>query len=403
MLIASFPRLCVRVCCDRRLRQKMARELYIAKTSLAPGVLEAARRRTRQQVEQHVQKVKQQREKELVRTYGRTVAAAAQRARPRSPQKQQEQAKAQLKQQQQQQRNRRRRDDAERPPAMKLELTDELLGEGVTGKVWAARFGPTSTMVAAKIVEKGALGAEQLQWIRDEIAIHRQLRHPHVCTLHGAIESPATITMVLSLCRGGTLTDTMGRALEQQKPLSEAKVHSAFVQLCGALHYCHRIGVVHRDIKLDNLCWTDGDERMLQLIDFGYAATANEQSNFAGSPHYAAPEVHHADAANGDGADGHFLAAGADVWSAGVCLFAMLATQLPFNGGEDTDEERAALRAKVCAGAWDVTPPDRSEAAVDLVTRMLAVAPDERCSLDEVCDHEWVGGIDAVPWQALPE
>ena len=44
----------------------------------------------------------------------------------------------------------------------------------------------------------------------------------------------------------------------------------------------------------------------------------------------------------------------------------------------------------------------RSEAAIDLVTRLLAVEPDERCSLDDVCEHEWVGGQDAVPWQALP-
>merc|ERR1712159_818187 len=86
----------------------------------------------------------------------------------------------------------------------------------------------------------------------------------------------------------------MGTALETNTPLPEAKVHAAFIQLCGALHYCHRHGVVHRDIKLDNLCWTDKRERTLVLIDFGYAATSNEQSNFAGSPAYAAPEVHHA-------------------------------------------------------------------------------------------------------------
>lgn len=139
---------------------------------------------------------------------------------------------------------------------------------------------------------------------------------------------------MLSYCRGGSLCDTMGKALETQCPLPESKVHVAFVQLCGALHYCHRHGVVccrasipgpvdslhrlspavslrypllrsrsatalrrtqvHRDIKLDNLCWTDTRERTLMLIDFGYAATANEQTNFAGSPAYAAPEVHHA-------------------------------------------------------------------------------------------------------------
>ena len=104
-----------------------------------------------------------------------------------------------------------------------------------------------------------------------------------------------------------------------------------------------------------------------------------------------------------DGPRTDFLAAGSDVWSCGVCLFAMLATALPFGGGEDTEEEERALSAKVCSGVWDV-PLEPSEstspAAVDLVTRILTVNPEERASLDEVCEHEWVGGLDQVPWRA---
>ena len=48
---------------------------------------------------------------------------------------------------------------------------------------------------------------------------------------------------------------------------------------------------MHRDIKLENLVWIDDQETRLQLVDFGYAATENAQRNFAGSPHFAAPEV----------------------------------------------------------------------------------------------------------------
>ena len=277
-----------------------------------------------------------------------------------------------------------------------LVVSDELLGEGATGKVWAATFGPNKIEVAAKVVRKDALTREQLGWIREEIHIHKQMRHPHICTLHGYIEDGHSITMVLALCRGGSLCDTMGRALSTNSPLPEEKCHHAFVQLCGALHYCHRTGVVHRDIKLYNLVWADQKETRLVLVDFGYAATVNEQHNFAGSPHYAAPEVHRA---NDDGTP-DFLAAGADVWSCGVCLFAMLATQLPFGGEEETDEEQAELRKKVCDGSWDCDLEGKcSEAAADLVTRMLTVNPEERASLDDVCEHEWVGGLEAVPWQ----
>ena len=139
------------------------------------------------------------------------------------------------------------------PPANGLEVTGELLGEGATGRVWLGRFGPNRVVVAAKVVRKSRLSAEQLGWIREEIAIHRPLRHPHICTLHGAIDEGDAITMVLSMCRGGSLCDTMGRALETNTPIGEERSRRAFCQLCGALHYCHRNGVVHRDIKLVRL------------------------------------------------------------------------------------------------------------------------------------------------------
>jgi len=147
-------------------------------------------------------------------------------------------------------------------PGASLELTRTILGEGATSKVWLGRFGPTRCEVAAKVVRKADMNEEELGWIRDEIAIHKRLRHPHVCTLHGALESPTTLTIVLALCRGGSLCDTMGRALETNSPIPEARLHSTFLQLCGALHYCHRHGVVHRDLKLDNLCWADQRERV---------------------------------------------------------------------------------------------------------------------------------------------
>ena len=82
-------------------------------------------------------------------------------------------------------------------------------------------------------------------------------------------------------------------------------------------------------------------------------------------------------------------AAVADVWSAGVCLYAMLATALPFGGSEETADERRALRSKVCAGSPD-GPLLRSSGARDLTRRMLTVDPVARISLADACAHSWV-------------
>ena len=269
-----------------------------------------------------------------------------------------------------------------------VELTDTLLGEGATSQVWLGHFGPQRLEVAAKVVSKAGLGKDEIKWFREEIAIHKKLRHPNICMLHGAFEDLKKFTMVLSLCRGGSLCDTMGRALVSGEPLSEALVRHAFVQLLAALRHCHGLGIVHRDVKLENCCWTTREERTLQLIDFGYASTTDVHTAFSGSAHYAAPEMHAADAHGGP----PFSCARADVWSAGVCLFAMLATQLPFGGEEETAEERDALRAKVMAGAWDTLPDERSDDALELVSGMLCVDPAERSTLNEVAATPWVVG-----------
>jgi serine/threonine protein kinase len=245
----------------------------------------------------------------------------------------------------------------------------------------------TRNEVAAKVVSKKGLDKDQIGWIREEIAIHKRLRHPYICTLHGSFKSLSNIMICLSLCRGGSLVDMMGAALDAGKLLAAAHVHGAFVKLLSALRYLESVSIVHRDIKLDNLVWADAQRTRLQLIDFGYASTTDVHSQYSGSAHFAAPEVHSADEGGPP-----FLCRAADVWSAGVVLFARLAKALPFNGEEEMPEERAALRRKVCKAVPDGSlPAERPATACDLVARMLIVEPAERATLAQVLAHEWVG------------
>jgi len=267
-----------------------------------------------------------------------------------------------------------------------VELSETKLGEGATATVWLAYFGPSRTEVAAKVVSKRGMDKQEIGWIREEIASHKKLRHPNICALHGSFEDLTKFTICLALCRGGSLVDMMGRALDTGALLPDATVHSAFAQLIGAMRHLESMGIVHRDIKLDNLCWVDEHAKVLKLIDFGYASMTDEHTQFTGSAHFAAPEVHRADAEGGLA----FSCRAADVWSAGVCLFAMLATRLPFNGGEETAEEKSALRRKICAGEPDEPLPEtRSRASIDLASRMLVVDVGGRATLEHVAAHEF--------------
>ncbi len=345
-----------------------ARELAVARGSASSSIMSAAAPPPPQPPPQssHSDKVNALRERlaEQKRAHSATEAAAPRERPPRE-----------------------RFPRAEAQPT--VELSDTLLGEGATAQVWLAYFGEARTEVAAKVVSKKELDRDQVGWIREEITIHKRLRHPNICTLHGSFESLSKFTLCLALCRGGTLVDTMGAALDAGEPLEDVRVRSAFVQLLGAMHYLDGLGIVHRDIKLDNLAWQDVRRTRLQLLDFGYASTTDEHRQFSGSAHFAAPEVHAADEGGPP-----FSCRCADVWSAGVVLYAMLATGLPFNGAEGTADERAALRAKVRAGVVDGggVPAHRPAAARELVARMLVVDAQARATLAQVIAHEWTGG-----------
>ena len=181
---------------------------------------------------------------------------------------------------------------------------------------------------------------------------------PNVLMLEEVLElvndSKATIFLVLEIATGGELFDR----IKVDEGTEEETARLYFRQFLNGVAFCHLRGVCHRDLKPENLLLAnEGDEAVLKIADFGLSALLEEGSHteadsstafqappfpprsqsssfplpaslrrltsVVGSPHYVAPEVLQE---AGDGYDG----AKADVWSAGVILYAMLAGNLPF-------------------------------------------------------------------------
>lgn len=198
--------------------------------------------------------------------------------------------------------------------------------------------------------------------------------------------------------------------------LAEVEARQIFAELLDALEHLHRRGIYHLDVSLENiLIRDDGNARTIKLIDFGLALRNTSvdvdkgselfrtisgtvlPSRTAGKLNYAAPEIVREE---------DFGGASADLWSAGVLLFAMLTGTFPYAHPDDDDSGFATLknaptddpevawypRGNV-EGLLKLRHRSCSPAAQDLLSRMLiADAIDARLILRQVRQHAWVRG-----------
>ena len=161
-----------------------------------------------------------------------------------------------------------------------------------------------------------------------------------------------------------------------RRRLSEAETRRFVRQIIKALSYCHNKGIVHRDLKLENLLLADTDT--LKVTDFGFSNMFLEgglMSTFVGSPAYAAPEIL---------ANERYCGPKVDVWSLGVILFTLLTGEMPFQ------DENIAVILKQINNADYTLPENISSDAADLIHGLLRRNPEERLSMAQVEAHPWI-------------
>jgi len=191
--------------------------------------------------------------------------------------------------------------------------------------------------------------------------------------------------------------------------LAECEAGPLMLQLCEAVRCAHRRGVVHRDLKLENVLFATQSRSEIRLTDWGLAhlyavvdgAVINEPLHSrCGSRSYMAPEIACIKRAAREYASGYdgFLA---DVWSLGICLFAMCMGFLPFQIADPSQDwrMRKVANAQSCGTStmesiFSMYPErdssDISESLADLLDSMLQFDPAKRCSLDHVLTSPWL-------------
>ncbi|CAI5745125.1 unnamed protein product [Peronospora destructor] len=270
----------------------------------------------------------------------------------------------------------------------------QTLGSGLQGKVKLGVDTVTHQRVALKIIDVAKLHRKAIINVYREVEAMSRVSHANVVRLlsvHADVPYPKrdgssskqVIVIVLELATGGELFDFM----MYTGCFSENIARAYFQQLVAGLEACHSQGVYHRDIKPENLLL---DENFaLKIADFGLSGL-RERANGAvmelytqcGTGGYMSPEVLSCLPYEGEPAD---------VWSAGVVLFIMLAGFPPFQIATIQDWWFRACAAKQHETFWAAHARSAtfSSGAMSLMTRIFNVKPQERITLAQIKTHPW--------------
>ncbi|XP_044853929.1 ribosomal protein S6 kinase alpha-1 isoform X3 [Mauremys mutica] len=247
----------------------------------------------------------------------------------------------------------------------------------------------TNMEYAVKIIDKSKRDPSEEMEI-----LLRYGQHPNIITLKDVYDDGKHVFLVTELMRGGELLDRILR----QKCFSEREASSVLHTICKTVEYLHSQGVVHRDLKPSNILYVDesGNPESIRICDFGFAKQLRAENGLLMTPCYTAnfvaPEV-----LKRQGYD-----EGCDIWSLGILLYTMLAGYTPFaNGPSDTPEDILSRigggKFTLKGGNWDTV----SEAAKDLVTKMLHIDPHQRLTAKQVLQHPWITQKDRLPQSQL--
>ena len=204
-----------------------------------------------------------------------------------------------------------------------------LLGEGGMGAVYLARERLLERLVAIKVLRSELVHGDARERFIREARTAAKLTHPHIVPLYSFGQAEDTLFYIMGFVEGESLEDRIKRAGR----LGASEAQRILAELADALEYAHSNGVVHRDIKPDNIL-IDGASGRAILTDFGIAKvttggmTITRTGMIVGTPLYMSPEQ----AAGDREIDGR-----SDIYSLGVIGYRMLTGRHPFQGGSIQD------------------------------------------------------------------
>ena len=264
--------------------------------------------------------------------------------------------------------------------------TDKVLGGGMSGNVTSIIEKSTTKEFALKTVNttRGCYLASMEKKILTLVLGHQNFIQMKDCYMDSKFAR-----FVLEKMNNGSLCDK----LSVGGPFIEREAARVIKDVAVALKFLHQLNIAHRDVKPDNILFSNEGSFAIKLVDFGLSASSAKEngskvfSYAAGTLSYMAPEV-----AKWYINQKISYSYKCDMWSLGVVMVEILTGQKPFavDAGDcsDRDSNRFHRILAICRGKYSLTGV--SDEAKDLASKLLTKDPDKRYTANQVLEHNWI-------------
>ncbi|KAB5577114.1 hypothetical protein PHYPO_G00206230 [Pangasianodon hypophthalmus] len=252
----------------------------------------------------------------------------------------------------------------------------DRLGSGKFGTVFKLVEKSTKKVWAGKFIK--AYSAKEKENVRQEIKIMNDLHHPKLVQCVDAFESKSDMVMVLEMVSGGELFE---RIIDEDFELTEREVIKYMLQIVDGVNFIHKKGIVHLDLKPENIMCVNKTGSKIKLIDFGLARRLENAGSLKvlfGTPEFVAPEVINYEA----------ISYTTDMWSIGVICYILVSGLSPFMG----DNENETL-SNVTSATWDFEDEafdEISDEAKDFISNLLKKDMKARLTCEQCFQHPWL-------------
>ncbi|KAI8801989.1 calcium/calmodulin-dependent protein kinase type 1 [Cladochytrium replicatum] len=252
----------------------------------------------------------------------------------------------------------------------------KTLGVGTFGTVKECTKRANGTKYAVKIIDKSKVKGKE-EMLLSEISVIEKLHHEHLVSLQDKYETERFYYIITDLATGGELFDK----IVEKGSYTEKDAASLVRQILRAITYMHSNGIVHRDMKPENILFRDKVSDHILITDFGLSKAVDEGMELqttCGTPNYAAPEIL---TRKGHGKP-------VDMWAIGVITYVLLSGYTPFWG-----DDQASLFQCIMECDYEFDEENWSQvssSAKDFIAKLLLVDPEKRLTAEEAMAHVWL-------------